>query len=469
MNIDIIVVYIPRYQQGHEIHFVPPVTGIHLAALTPARHNVRVIHQQVVPVDLDTDADVIALSYFSGFAPEAYRLATAFRQRGKLVIAGGPHVTFAPEEALQFVDSVITGEAESVWETVLNDIENERLQLRYEGQALPLNNIPTARYDLLPDSFFIPRVLQATRGCPFTCSFCTVPTLNPGFRTRPVSDVVRDISYDNFKHWWQRKIVWFWDDNLTIKREYIKELLHAMIPLKRWWLTQASMDISKDKELLKLMQSSGCIGIFFGIESFGEESLKDARKRQNKVQEYSQRIQALHNKGICVMAGFIAGFDGDTPLTIKMMAQQLYECGVDVPFLSILTPYKGTAAYQKLLEEGRLRRGKGWEFNNGYNVAFVPKNMTPIELLEAHRSLWREAFSIRYTVKRIVRSIFYLRWGAFLMCLFMNVFYCLKRSRGNEPVSFEAQTNYEDIRQLIANERHIDNVPLQGRPEIETV
>jgi radical SAM superfamily enzyme YgiQ (UPF0313 family) len=147
MNIDIIVVYIPRYRQGHEIHFVPPVTGIHLAALTPARHNVRVIHQQVVSVDLDTDADVIALSYFSGFAPEAYRLASAFRQRGKLVIAGGPHVTFAPEEALQFVDSVIIGEAESVWETVLHDIENEQLQLRYEGQALPLNNIPTARYD----------------------------------------------------------------------------------------------------------------------------------------------------------------------------------------------------------------------------------------------------------------------------------------------------------------------------------
>src|SRR5437763_1413767 len=100
MKIDIVVVYIHRYRRGHEAHFVPPITGIHLAALTPVGHCVRVVHQQVEEVDLESDADVIALSFFSGFAPEAYRLATEYRKRGKVVIAGGPHVTFAPEEAL---------------------------------------------------------------------------------------------------------------------------------------------------------------------------------------------------------------------------------------------------------------------------------------------------------------------------------------------------------------------------------
>ena len=90
-------------------------------------------------------------------------------------------------------------------------------------------------------------------------------------------------SGDTFKHWWQRKVVWFWDDNLTIKRDFIKKLLEEMVPLKRWWLTQASMDIAKDAELLDFMKASGCIGIFFGIESFGDESLKDAHKQQNKV------------------------------------------------------------------------------------------------------------------------------------------------------------------------------------------
>ena len=100
MKIDVVVVYVRRYKKGHEKDFVPPVTGIHLAAITPDRHQVRVIHQQVEAVSLDTDADVVALSFFSGFAPEAYRLATEFRERGKLVVAGGPHATFSPDEAL---------------------------------------------------------------------------------------------------------------------------------------------------------------------------------------------------------------------------------------------------------------------------------------------------------------------------------------------------------------------------------
>jgi radical SAM superfamily enzyme YgiQ (UPF0313 family) len=115
VKIDIIVVYIRRYERGHEVDFVPPITGIHLAALTPPGHSVRVVHQQVEPVRFDTDADLIALSSFSGFAPEAYRLAAGFRRRGKMVVAGGPHATFSPDEVLRHCDSVVVGEAEAAW------------------------------------------------------------------------------------------------------------------------------------------------------------------------------------------------------------------------------------------------------------------------------------------------------------------------------------------------------------------
>lgn len=448
LHIDIIVVYVERYRYGHEAHFVPPITGIHLAAITPPGWQVRVIHQQVEPIDFETPADLIALSFFSGFAPEAYRLAREFNKRGKRVVAGGPHATFAPDEVLKHFDCVVIGEAESVWAELLKDAANGRLRQRYVGKATPMSEIPTPRYDLLPPGFFIQHVVQATRGCPFTCSFCTVPTLNPGFRTRPITDVVKDIEYDKFPHWWQRKVVWFWDDNLTIKRTYITALLQAITPLRKWWLTQASMDIAGDGALLDLMKRSGCIGIFFGIESFGTESLKDAHKPQNKIHEYQSRIRALHDRGICVMAGFIAGFDGDTPETIVAMAKQLYVAGVDVPFLSILTPYSGTPAYTKMAKEGRILAGRGWEFYNGYGVSFRPKNMSPDQLLQAHRLLWREAFSPRYTFLRVVRSFFRLRFGAFLMCAMMNGFYCLKRMRGNEPVSFDESSPYLEFTSL---------------------
>ncbi len=433
MKVDIIVVYVPRYRMGHEKNFTPPLSGIYLAALTPARYPVRVIHQQVEPVDLESDADLIALSFFSGFAEEAYRLADAFRARGKRVIAGGPHATFWPDETLQHCDAVVTGEAESVWLRVLEDAAAGRLQRRYDGVAGPLNGLPTPRYDLLPKSFVVRRVVQATRGCPFDCSFCSVPRLNPGFRMRPVEEVLRDVRYDNFSAWWQRKVVWFWDDNLTANRAYIKELLRAMQPLNRWWLTQASMDIAQDPELLDLLAASGCIGVFFGIETFGTESLKSAHKPQNQAERYRRSIAEVHRRGICVMAGFVAGFDGDTPESIVGMADQLYDIGVDVPYLSVLTPYRGTPLHEQLERDGRLLPERGMSFYNGYNVAFQPRDMGPEVLLEAHRALWRRAFSSAAVMRRLARAARTLRPGAFWMTVAMNGFYGFKRWRGNEP------------------------------------
>ena len=435
MRIDIIVTYIPRYRFGHEANFVPPITGIHLAALTPPEHVVRVFHQQVDALPTPGEADLVAISFFSGFAPAAYRLAQYYRTHGSRVVMGGPHATFWPEEALRFCDSVVTGEAESVWPGLIADAARSRLQRVYAGVGQPLDGLPTPRYDLLADAFIVRRVVQATRGCPYSCSFCSVPSVNPGFRVRPVAQVLRDIAYDEFPFWWQRKVVWFWDDNLLAHRAFVKELLRAMIPLRRWWLTQCSLDVSRDPELLTLMRESGCIGVFFGIESFGPDSLRDANKRQNHVDHYATAIKAMHTHGIAVMAGFVAGFDHDTPEAIVSMADHLQGIGVDVPFLSVLTPYKGTPLFEQLQGAGRLLRDRGWEYYNGYNVAFAPRLMSPGELLAAHRELWRRAFSPANVAARVARAGRSLRTGAALLSSAMNAFYGLKRLRGNEPLN----------------------------------
>jgi radical SAM superfamily enzyme YgiQ (UPF0313 family) len=182
------------------------------------------------------------------------------------------------------------------------------------------------------------------------------------------------------------------------------------------------------------MKESGCIGVFLGIESFGENSLKEANKRQNKVEQYRESIRILHDYGIAVMAGFIAGFDGDTPQTIVEMAEQLNHIGVDVPFLSILTPFKGTPLYDRMEAEDRLLVDRGWQFFNGYNVAFEPQNMSVDELLAAHRALWRKSFSLKFVFQRLSRSAFRLRLGALLLSLAMNGFYGFKALRANQPV-----------------------------------
>jgi radical SAM superfamily enzyme YgiQ (UPF0313 family) len=271
--------------------------------------------------------------------------------------------------------------------------------------------------------------------------------------------VVRDASYDKFKYWWQRKVVWFWDDNLTIKRPYIRQLLNEMKPLKKWWLTQASMDIAKDPELLDLMKASGCIGVFLGIESFGVDSLIDANKKQNKIANYKGAVKEIRKRGIAVMAGFIAGFDHDDEQSIINMAEQLMEIGIDVPFLSIMTPFRGTPIYAKLKGESRILEERNWSFYNGYNVAFKPKQLSEAQLLDAHRALWKKSFSPLYSVKRVLKGLFSLRMGAFLLSLFMNAFYTYKRIRKNYPIDMNKRTDLNKPADP-AIKAHSNNSPL---------
>lgn len=438
MKIRIVVAYEPRYRRGHRFHFVPPVTGIHLAAITPQEHQIQLVHQQVSPVPVDGWPDLVAISFFSGFAPAAYALATRYRALGVRVVAGGPHVSYWPKEALQHVDAVVTGEAEGVWLELLRDAERGSLQRVYRGSPADMNGLPMPRYDLLEKRFIVPRVIQATRGCPFRCSFCSVPGLNPGYRVRPVEDVIRDVADSHFPHFWQEKVAWFWDDNLLIQRRWAKALLRGMVGLDRWWLTQASIDIVKDRELLELMERSGCIGIFLGIESLDSADLKSVGKFQNRAHEYKDAIDRLHDRGICVMAGFISGFDDQTPETIVSTAEQLNALGIDVPFLSILTPFRGTQLYEEHLTAGRLLQDRGWQHYNGYNAAFQPARMTPDELLTAHRSLWRRAFSPGAVLERLARGAHQLSRGGMMLSAAMNGFYGLKRLTGNEPATFPA-------------------------------
>src|SRR5512135_3289295 len=337
VKVQIVVPYVPRYRRGHRFDFVPPVTALHLAALAPPDHEVTVVHEQVRPVPFEDRPDVVALSFFSGFARHAYRLADRYRRMGVRVVAGGPHVSYWIEEALEHVDAVVVGEAEESWPALLADLSRGRAQRVYRGRPATMTGLPTPRYDLLEDRFVVPRVVQATRGCRFRCDFCTVPDFNPGFRARPVHEVVRDVAETHFGRWWQEKVVWFWDDNLLADRRWAKELLRALRGLDRWWLTQASIDVVQDRELLDLMERSGCIGVFLGIESLDEDDLRGVGKLHNRTARYREAIERLHERGICVMAGFIAGFDGQTPEAIRATADGLNDLGVDVPFLSVLT------------------------------------------------------------------------------------------------------------------------------------
>lgn len=441
MKIDIIICYKKRYKRGHEIDFVPPLTGIFLASLIPDYHEVRVIHQQIEKINFKTDSTVIALSFFSGFAEEAFRLSKIFKSFGKIVIAGGPHVSFNQEESLKYFDSIIVGEADNLWTQLLQDIEVGNLKKVYQGYPSDLKDLPAPRYDLLSNRYIIKRVIQATRGCYYKCKFCSVPSINPGYRMRPVDDVIREVSFNRFQFWWQRKIVWFWDDNLLINKSYAYELLGRMKKLDKWWLTQSSIEIAKDEKLLNLMYESGCIGIFLGIETFDRINLLDQNKFHNKVNEYKEAIRKIHNKGIAVMAGIIVGFENDSVESINEIPSYLKQMGIDVPFISILTPFNGTEIFDEYQDQNLILKSESWSNFNGYNVAFIHNSLTEDQLLSAHRKLWKKCFMPFTILIRIFKSLFYLRSGAFFLSATMNLFYGFKFLSYNHPIKYSFDKN----------------------------
>jgi radical SAM superfamily enzyme YgiQ (UPF0313 family) len=185
------------------------------------------------------------------------------------------------------------------------------------------------------------------------------------------------------------------------------------------------------------MERSGCIGIFLGIESLDGDALLSVNKRQNRVDAYRDAVARLHERGICVMAGFISGFDTQTPEQIRSVADRLNQLEFDVPFLSILTPFRGTLLYDQLLAENRLLGDRDWPFYNGYNVAFRPAQMTPEALHAAHRALWRRAFSPILVAERLARGVRQLGPGALMLSAAMNGFYGHKRLLDNLPADAE--------------------------------
>jgi radical SAM superfamily enzyme YgiQ (UPF0313 family) len=417
----VVSAWLDRYDGDSRARALPSLSAIHLAALCPPHIDVAVAHEHVRPVDpYLVDADVAAITAMTGAAPRMYELADALRARGITVLLGGPHASLLPMEAAGHADAVAVGEAERTFATMLADVEHGRLQRFYEQPSgIPLAGLPVPRYDLLEEEFTFRCFVQATRGCPFGCGFCTLKALDNRFRVRPVDDVIRDISAGDGRTWLQRKFVWFWDDNLTGNRAYARELCRRLRPLRKWWWTQCSIDTASDAELLRLMARSGCLAVFVGVESFSAANLLQVGKRHNRVEQYRDAIAAFHRVGIAVHAGMIVGMDDDTERSIHALPDAVDALGIDLPFLNVLTPFPATPLRQQLAAEGRLLQAS-WNRHNGTAVTFEPRHMTPQTLEAAYWSAREAMYSVRRTLRRALGAGRRVCPAAFLLNGYVN-------------------------------------------------
>jgi len=384
----------------------PPLSGALVAGLTPPIVEVDLLHEMVRPIDYNTDADFIGLSFMDYCAPHAFEVANKFRKMGKIVVAGGKYPSTFPEEVVPHFDSVVVGEAEPVWPQAVEDMVQGKLKKVYkapEGQSL--KNIPPPRYDLIESDFAVPVVTEATRGCKYRCSFCQL-TINPTpYRLRPIEDVIRDLTATNKLPFHKRKMAMLLDNNLGGDLGYAKELLKEIAKLKLWGLgTQFSFDCLHDDEFVDLLVKARGAMAFIGLESLNEPSLSSVHKRQNKVEEYKELFEKLKKRGILTFTGLMLALDEDTPAYYKTLPKKLDEIDPSSILLSISIPIPGTPFHKQVESEGRIF-DKDLSHYEGDHLVFKPKRVTPDEVFEAFGRINRYFYSWKSILKRWWRFI----------------------------------------------------------------
>jgi len=377
--------------------------SLYVAASMPPYVETRIIDEDVEPIDYDTDADLIGISFMTYNAPRAYAIADRFRQeKGKTVIFGGYHPTLSPEEAIQHADAICVGDAEPNVPLMIEDFAAGRLKSFYRNELNSLAGLPFPNRELIRRQDYAPiDVIQATRGCHHRCSFCSISAFHHyRFRTRPVEEVIEELKTLG------RNIL-FMDDNLTGDRSYAKELFSRMIPLGKRWFSQCGVGITLDEELLQLAARSGCGGLFIGFESLSQNNLRAWKKRGNVGKDYLAAVEKLHQAGIAVFAGFVFGDDDDALDVFPRTLEFLLDANIECLQATRLTPFPGTPLFDQMDKEERIL-DRDWSHYDFGHVVFEPAHMRMEELDNGVAWVQKHFYGRRQIARRAWRSLRYL-------------------------------------------------------------
>ncbi|MCF6171935.1 MAG: B12-binding domain-containing radical SAM protein [Bacteroidales bacterium] len=395
----------PDDNQRHESMAIPQLTLPLIAGLTPQEHEIKIVeevHNEVI--DFDQEVDVVGISIMTQTAIRGYEIANEFKKRGKVVVFGGIHATVMPKEAILFGDAVVIGEAENgLWEQVLHDIESHSLKEFYKLDKYPeLNHYVAPRRDLVQKvaGRFRLAPIETGRGCPYKCDFCTVPSsFGSKQRHKTVDCIIEDIESI------EEKVLFFLDDNITINKKFARELFERMIPLKKYWVGQASANIVNDKELMKLARKSGCKGLLIGFESMTETGLNKYRKTFGSFEQNVQAIKTLQNNGIMTMASLVFGLDEDDKTVFDTAYNFIQKAKPAFLQACALTPYPGTAVFEKMKLENRILTDD-WRQFDAKKVIISPKSMTADELQDGYSNIKDRVYSYPSILSRSLPNIF---------------------------------------------------------------
>ncbi|MDY6786688.1 MAG: radical SAM protein [candidate division WOR-3 bacterium] len=356
--------------------------------------------QGIEPVDENIDADIVGISTTTCAAPEAYRLARVFTNRGISTILGGSHPTVMPDEALQHAEAVAIGPAEMLWKKIISDYKKGKLHGKYSGFSHC--SVIKPRYtEKRHHSYFPVDTIELTRGCSNNCSYCVINSINNSRQyTMAYKNAVEEIKKTG------RRLL-FLDSNPFQNTNYFREIMRILKKEKKTWGAAATIDIADNSRFLSEIKESGCIGLLIGFESVSRESVNSAGKYFNNTEQYIEAVKKIHDNGMGVLGTFTLGLEYDDKSIFKKTYELVNKAKIDLAKYGILTPLPGSRIFNQYDRQGRILT-YDWSQYDTEHVVFKPGNMNAEELMDGFRYLNRETYSYRSVFSRLFRKNKYL-------------------------------------------------------------
>ncbi len=370
----------------------PPLGLLTVAAMLPPSWEKRAVDLNVRPLkDTELDwADIVFLSGMMVQGPSMKKVITRSKERGLRTVVGGP-IASTTDPSIAEADYVVEGEAEELISILAKDLESDAARAHYKAPVLPdLTQVPVPELRLVDLRKYSAMAVQYSRGCPFTCEFCDIIEIygrRP--RTKTPEQVCTELSHIYNMGW--RGRVFLVDDNFIGNKKNVKKLLPELV---RWnrdrnypfsFLTEASLNLAEDNELLQLMHDANFNSVFMGIETPVAESLKETTKFQNLRKDLLESVKLVQSYGMEVMAGFIVGFDNDPPDVFERQIQFIRDAAIPISMVGLLSALPNTQLWRRLKSEGRLLK-ESLGNNTLLDMNFIPR-MDTQELIDGYRRI----------------------------------------------------------------------------------
>lgn len=395
---------------------LPSLGLLTVAGLLPPDWNVRLADENVRPVS-DEDlrfADVVMISAMLVQRDGLFAIAKRARALGKIVAAGGPYVTSAPDEVLAAgCDFVVTGEGEGTIPLLVRAMEEGRPGgVIAVEEKTDMEHVPLPRFDLVDPRDYDAMPVQTSRGCPFACEFCDVINLfgrTPRYKSsrQVVAELAAILDTGH------RGAVFFTDDNFIGNPKRARELLQAVAAWNRahgepfWFITQASVNLGGSPELIDLMTAANFGYVFVGIESPDTEVLAATHKYQNIRHPLLESVRAIGAGGLTVVGSFILGFDNEAAGAGRRVTAFAEAAHIPLVMVNTLQAVPQTELWRRLRDEGRLVDGDVGDLATG------PMNFTPTrpmrDILTEQIAAWDRLYDVSRHMERVMGNILSMR------------------------------------------------------------